>query len=311
MDAAQPGRAPRPPDRQRLRPVPLAPPGHPARLTGGPLRAVRAAPAASAHRMPDGHWVARAGPRRSRDDAGIVPDIPDHHGDQELPVNVTTPVLRGRWCDIGQIADLVTETLAPTALGAWLVPDKRHRPTILAAVARIWTEHALLFGDAFLLPDGTAATVWFHRYRPIPPPARYADRLADVCGEHQDRFLQFDQALAARRPTEAHNHLALLAAPCPADSGRATAVLAGAQRWMDTLSLPTYAEVFTDTDRDLLQRHGYTHRDTFPVDGHTTTHTMWRLSPSWTGRSSRNTRSSVQPPLVPPRNNPSTSWALR
>ncbi|RLK24745.1 hypothetical protein DER29_2677 [Micromonospora sp. M71_S20] len=226
-------------------------------------------------------------------------------------MNVSMPIVRARWCDIDRIADLVTETLSPTALGAWLVPDEQRRPTILAAVARIWTEHALLFGDAFLLADGTAATIWFHRYRPIPPPARYTDRLADACGEHQDRFLQFDQALAARRPTGAHNHLALLAAPDPTDSNRAAAVLAGAQRRMDTLSLPTYAEVFTDTDRDLFQRHGYTHRDTFPVGDHTTTHTMWRLSPFWTDRSSRNTRSPLQRPLVPPRNNPPTRWALR
>lgn len=101
-------------------------------------------------------------------------------------MNVSMPIVRARWCDIGRIADLVTETLSPTALGAWLVPDEQRRPTILAAVARIWTEHALLFGDAFLLADGTAATIWFHRYRPIPPPARYTDRLADACGTHQN-----------------------------------------------------------------------------------------------------------------------------
>ncbi|MFE9651824.1 hypothetical protein [Micromonospora sp. NPDC006431] len=225
-------------------------------------------------------------------------------------MNVNMPVVRARWCDIGRIADLVTDALSPTALGAWLVPDEQQRPTVLAAVARIWTEHALLFGDAFLLPDGTAATVWLHRYRPIPPPARYADRLADACGAHQNRFLQFDQALAARRPTEAHNHLALLAAPGSGESGRAKAVLAGAQSWMDTLSLPTYAEVFTDADLNLFRRHGYTQRAAFPVGGHTT-HAMWRLPPFWTGRSSRNTRSPARRPLVLARNNPSTRWAVR
>ncbi|MEV0810309.1 hypothetical protein [Micromonospora sp. NPDC050200] len=226
-------------------------------------------------------------------------------------MNVTMPVVRARWSDINRIADLVTEALSPTPLGAWLVPDERRRPTILTAVARIWTEHALLFGDAFLLPDRTAATAWFHRYRPIPPPARYADRLADACGAHEKRFLQFDQALAAQRPAEPHNHLALLAAPGPAESGRPAAVLAGAQRWMDTLSLPTYTEVFTEADRDLFQRHGYTHRDTIPVGGHTTTHAMWRLSPFWTGRASRNTCSPVRRPLALPRNNSSTLFALR
>ncbi|MEU3457770.1 hypothetical protein ABZ671_29895, partial [Micromonospora sp. NPDC006766] len=131
------------------------------------------------------------------------------------------PVVRARWRDVGWIADLVTDALHPTALGAWLVPDERHRPSVLAAVARIWTEHALLFGDAFLLQDGSAVAVWFHRYRPIPPPARYSDRLAEACGDHQDRFDRLDRALAARRPTEAHLHLALLAAPGQTPARRA------------------------------------------------------------------------------------------
>ena len=225
-------------------------------------------------------------------------------------MNVTQPVVRARWCDIGRIADLVTETLAPTGLGAWLVPDERRRPTILAAVAQIWIEHALLFGDAFLLPNGSAATVWFHRYRPIPPPTRYADRLTEACGAHLDRFLRLDQALAARRPTEAHNHLALLAAPGPTESGHARAALAGAQQWMDTLGLPTYAEVFTDDDRIMFRHHKYTYRDAVPLDEHTTAHSLWRMSPLRKGRSSRNVRAPVRRPLVPPHNNPSTRWAL-
>ncbi|MCW3816741.1 hypothetical protein ONA91_20050 [Micromonospora sp. DR5-3] len=225
-------------------------------------------------------------------------------------MNVSMPVVRARWCDIGRIADLAAEALTPTDLGAWLVPDEHRRPAVLATVARIWAEHALLFGDAFLLPDGTAATVWFHRYRPIPPPARYADRLDDACGADRDRFLVLGRSLAARRPTEPHNHLALLAAPGPAESGHAAAVLARSQRWMDTLSLPTYAEVFTEAGHELFRRHGYTHRDDFPLDGDTTTYSMWRLSPFWTGRSSRNARSPVRRPLVLPRNGPVHRWAL-
>ncbi|GHJ52901.1 hypothetical protein Nm8I071_22080 [Nonomuraea sp. TT08I-71] len=214
-------------------------------------------------------------------------------------MNVTMPVVRARWCDIDLIAELVAGTLSPTALGAWLVPDERHRSTILAAAARIWIEHALLFGEAFLLPDGTAATVWYHRYRPIPPPARYADRLTYACGAHQDRFLQLDHALASRRPAAAHNHLAWLAAPDPAGADRAAAVLTGAQRWMDTLRLPTYAEAFSNADLDLFHGHGYLRRNSFHIDGHTTAHSMWRPSPLRNGASSRNTRSPNQPPQAP------------
>ncbi|MFD2762865.1 hypothetical protein [Micromonospora eburnea] len=226
-------------------------------------------------------------------------------------MSVSMPVIRARWRDIGWIADLVTDALNPTPIGAWLVPDERHRPSVLAAVARIWTEHALLFGDAFLLQDGSAAAVWFHRYRPIPPPARYADRLADACGEHRERFDRLDRVLAARRPTEAHNHLALLAAPGRSSARRAAALLAGAQRWMDTLGLPTYAEAFTEADRDLFRRHGYADREAFPVPDGTTTHPMWRLSPFWTGRSGGNARWPACRPPALTRNGRVNAWALR
>ncbi|MEU2615642.1 hypothetical protein ABZ570_29330 [Micromonospora sp. NPDC007271] len=51
-------------------------------------------------------------------------------------MNVSMPVVRARWCNITRITDLVTAALSPTDLGAWLVPDERHRRTVLAAAAR-------------------------------------------------------------------------------------------------------------------------------------------------------------------------------
>ncbi|MFI7609317.1 hypothetical protein ACIBTV_29980 [Micromonospora sp. NPDC049366] len=216
-------------------------------------------------------------------------------------MNVKSSVVRGRWCDLDRIVDLVTEALVPGRLAAWLVPDARHRSAVIAAAARMWIEHALLFGDVFLLPDGTAATAWFHRYRPLPPPAHYADRVAAMCGVDQDRFLHLDRALAAGRPAEAHNHLALLAVPGRHRTRRAAAVVAGAQRCMDTLGLPTYADVFTDGDLALLARQGYTHRRILPVGGRVTAHAMWRPAP--TGRPHRPAREAVRHAWAPPLDN--------
>ncbi|MGW0505642.1 hypothetical protein [Micromonospora sp. NPDC003241] len=195
-------------------------------------------------------------------------------------MQVTPPVHRARWSDIDWIVDLVTAAVAPTAAGAWLVPDPRRRPAVLAAVARIWVEHALLFGDAFLLANGAAASVWFHRYRPIPPPPRYDERLADACGGHAGRFRRFDEVLAARRPEEPHQHLALLAAPPDTDRvGQAATLLAGSHRWMDTLGLPTYAEAHHGADRRLYRRAGYQERCRLVrVDGHPVTG-LWRPAP--------------------------------
>ncbi|MDG4797595.1 hypothetical protein [Micromonospora sp. WMMD1082] len=196
-------------------------------------------------------------------------------------MHVTLPVHRARWCDLDWIVDLVTAAAAPTALGAWLVPDERRRPAVIAAVARIWTEHALLFGDAFLLKDGTAATVWFHRYRPIPPPPRYDERLDDACGDHAVRFRWLDHTLAVRRPDEAHNHLAFLAAPPDADrAAQAEAVLVGSQRWMDNLGLPSYAEVHSGDDVRLYHRLGYRDRHRRARPGGVTVDLLWRPVPS-------------------------------
>ncbi|MEV0428186.1 hypothetical protein [Micromonospora sp. NPDC050495] len=223
-------------------------------------------------------------------------------------MNVNLPVVRARWCDTGRIVDLVSEALAPTALAAWLVPDEPRRPQVLAAVTRIWVEHALLFGDVFLLQDGSAATVWFHRYRPLPPPHRYAARLAEACGAQHDRFRRLDRSLADRRPTEAHNHLALLAVPGPHAGHRALALVTGAQRWMDTLNLPSYVEALTEADRDLYRRLGYTDRDAFPVPGDTTLHAMWRPAPVSAGG---NARWPARRRTARTRNGRATGWALR
>ncbi|MEU6020335.1 hypothetical protein [Micromonospora sp. NPDC047134] len=192
-----------------------------------------------------------------------------------------SPVKRARWRDIDWITDLVTATLAPTTLGAWLVPDERRRPAVLAAVSRIWVEHALLFGDAFLLTDGAAATVWFHRYRPIPPPTRYLERIRWACEEHLVRFHRLDRFLAAHRPEEPHNHLAILAAPPDANrAGQAATVLADSHRLMDTHGLPIYADLHSEADRRLYRRLGYRehHQMTRP-DG-AIVDLLWRPRPA-------------------------------
>ncbi|MEU4717649.1 hypothetical protein AB0F73_28895 [Micromonospora purpureochromogenes] len=221
------------------------------------------------------------------------------------------PVARARWCDVGRTVDLVTASLATTVLGAWLVPDEQRRPVVLADVARIWTEHALLVGDVFLLRAGTAATVWFHRYRPIPSPARYEERLALACGEDHERFLLLEQALAAHRPTEAHHHLAILAVPSGPDrAARADAVLAGSQRWMDTLGLPTYAETFSDGHRALHGRHGYLERDSFPLLNGMLVHPMWRPASQPGRRGANVTRwPAARPPR--PEQNRAREWVPR
>lgn len=195
------------------------------------------------------------------------------------------PTVRARWCDRGHVTSLVADHLHTSAIGAWLVPDDDRRHSLLTAVARIWVEHALLFGDVFLLGDRSAAAVWFHRYRPIPPPASYRQRLAAACGGHLDRFRLLDRVLEAHRPTDAHNHLAFLAVP-PTTS-RASALLARSLVRMDRLALPAYVEAVTAAEVDLFTRHGYIARDPFALPDGTAARPMWRRP---AGRPSRAVR---------------------
>ncbi|MFE9691881.1 hypothetical protein [Micromonospora sp. NPDC005806] len=185
--------------------------------------------------------------------------------------------VRAHWCDIGEIASLVADPVHSSAIGAWLVPDEDQRRSVLTAVSRIWVEHALLVGDACLLDDGSAAAVWFHRYRPIPPPGSYRQRLAAASGDYLDRFRCLDRVLKAHRPTDAHNHLAFLAVP-PATCRvtRASVLLARSLALMERLGLPSYAEATTLAEAALYTRHGYTARDPFALPDGTTVHPLWR-----------------------------------
>jgi len=94
----------------------------------------------------------------------------------------------------------------------------------------------MFFGDIHL----TDATVGFHRYRPIPPPANYQVRLTDAAGSHAERFTSLETLLADRQPTEPHYHLAFLAVhPHAQRAGRATALLAHHRRRLDRIDLPS------------------------------------------------------------------------
>lgn len=187
------------------------------------------------------------------------------------------PVCRARWHDIPCIVDLVVGPFADSSIGAWLVPDEHRRRDVLDAVVRIWIEHALLFGEAHLLPDHSAAAVWLHRYGPIPP-AGYGERLAVACGEYLERFLHLDDVLRAHRPAGPHNHLAFFSvAPQRYRSRRAGVLLATSNARMGQVMLPAYAEVTSPADRDLYARHGYVPLAPFTLPDGTITYPLWRI----------------------------------
>ncbi|MGK5741208.1 hypothetical protein [Micromonospora sp. URMC 103] len=185
-------------------------------------------------------------------------------------------VVRARWCDIADMVDLITHSLAGSVIGAWLVPDDRRR-RILEQVTRIWTEQALLFGEAYVLADRSAVAVWLHRYGPVPALPEYGERLATVCGDLVNRFLLLDGVLSAHRPTAPHNHLTFFTVSSRRPrTGGAAALLAVSNARMGQTSLPTYTEATTTADRDLYARHGYLPREPFVLPDGSTAYPMWR-----------------------------------
>ncbi|GAA2183421.1 GNAT family N-acetyltransferase [Micromonospora lupini] len=178
-----------------------------------------------------------------------------------------------RWADKDHVAALIADALHPSPLATWLVPDRAPRRRILTDVLGIWVEHAMFYGDIHL--TDAAATVGFHRYRSIPPPANYQMRLADAAGPHTDRFDILDRSIAEARPTEPHYELAFLAVrPSDQGTGHGSAILAHHRSRLDHVNLPSWTS--TTSARSLYSRHGYTPRPPIILPGGPTLHPMRR-----------------------------------
>ncbi|MCW3818641.1 GNAT family N-acetyltransferase [Micromonospora sp. DR5-3] len=183
-----------------------------------------------------------------------------------------------RWTDKDLVAALIADALYPSPLAAWLVPDPDQRRQVLTGVVGIWVEHAMFFGDIHLTDDNAAATVGFHRYRPIPPPANYRIRLTDAAGDHADRFDLLDSLLSTKQPTEPHYHLAFLAVrPDAQKAGHGTALLAHHRSRLNRIDLPAWTTVPSGCER-LYVRYGYTPRPPITLPDGPTLNPMRRNS---------------------------------
>ncbi len=189
----------------------------------------------------------------------------------------TYQVVRAAWSQIDGIAEFIADAYHDLPLLDWLIPDPHRRGPVLANYARIWVEHALFHGEVDILTDQTAAAVWIHRPRLIPPPASYHQRRGSACGENATRFEELDNLLEDAQPTEAHEHLAFLAVvPELRRTGRATDLLDWHHTRLDTTRTAAFVHAPTPAARKLYTRHGYTERDTLHLPDGNTTVGMWR-----------------------------------
>ncbi|MGW0433670.1 N-acetyltransferase [Micromonospora sp. NPDC003197] len=191
-------------------------------------------------------------------------------------------VRRARYAELGTIAALVGESGYALPIAAWLVPNELGRGAVLTDAARIWVEHALFFGEIDVISDEdglAAAAVWFHRYRPVPPPTAYEARLTAACGENAERITALSALLDNQRPEKGHQHLAFLAVTADLHgTGMATALLAHHHTQLDRYGTPAYTEAYSTGHEKLLTRHGYQPRPALHLPDRNIVHPMWRAS---------------------------------
>ncbi|GAA3742257.1 hypothetical protein GCM10022225_27330 [Plantactinospora mayteni] len=168
------------------------------------------------------------------------------------------PIVRASAIEIRDAAALIAAALHPQPLGAWLVPDEHHRGPVLTAWARIWTEHAFLWGHIHLHDTRTAVAVWLTHNRTTIAPVDYQRRLTNACGPHLHRFQILDELLDSTRPTEPHHHLVFLAThPDHQGAGHANTLL----RHHEPGSLPAWSQAISPAGIRLLTKHGFVGRD--------------------------------------------------
>lgn len=162
-----------------------------------------------------------------------------------------------RWTERDVVAAVIADAVLPSPLAAWLVPDEAQRAHVLAAVAEMWVEHAMFYGEVHLVDDFSAASVCFRRYGPVPPPTDYANRLADLAGPFSDRFTALHDLLATAQPSEPHHHLACLVVRPPFQrTGRGQALMADLRSRLDHIDVPCWTATLPGGQR-LLARNGY------------------------------------------------------
>jgi len=166
--------------------------------------------------------------------------------------------------EVDQIARVLLAATLDTPDSVWLIKDRGARLSVFAVFWPAVVHHGLAHGHVDVAVDGVGATlaagIW------LDPTAEghdaYRQLLTGLCGEHADRFGQYEAARTVAQP--------------PAGSGRRSlrlAWLAVARRWqgqgigtallrhrhavLDRHGVSAYLTSTSSGFRDLAVRHGY------------------------------------------------------
>jgi GNAT superfamily N-acetyltransferase len=169
---------------------------------------------------------------------------------------------------VDAVATTIARAFADLEVAKWLVPDPAERVRILTGQFSMNVEVALAKGKVLVGTCGSAdsievhaAAVWSHELTGSHSlPDDYDARLAELCGDHLDRFRILDEAFDShhRLVSCPHDWLTYLAAlPDHQGHGLGTALLDDTHRQLDFAGLSAFLIASNDRTRHLYTQHGY------------------------------------------------------
>jgi GNAT superfamily N-acetyltransferase len=159
------------------------------------------------------------------------------------------------------LAAVIGDAFSHLDVSRYLIPDQRVRATVLARHLGQNVELARGIGRLLTDTERRCAAVWLAVPESgLPDVVGYEQRRADACGQHTDRFTEFEDRMHKHHPVgRRHWYLALMAVrPQLQGHGLGTALLHHQLAYLDQTAQPAYLEAADRRSRQLYLRHGFT-----------------------------------------------------
>jgi hypothetical protein len=179
---------------------------------------------------------------------------PRHRPAPQYPAAAAPAITCINRADIPTVAAVAAHYTQDEPVAGWLLPDRRRRPAALRACFVLLIERALQNGFVDLLAGDRAVAIWLDRTRPLPAAPDQLQRLQEVCGPDSDAVLLLADIAGRHTPPIPHLHLAVLAAPDPAD---AVALLAHRLQRLDRVGVATFAYAANQVQLGALMAEGF------------------------------------------------------
>jgi len=158
------------------------------------------------------------------------------------------------------LAAVIGEAFSHLDVSRHLIPDDGVRAKILALHLGQNVELARGLGRLLTDTERRCAAVWLAvPATGLPDIPGYDQRRAEACGEHTDRFAEFENRMHKHHPLgRRHWYLALMAVrPQLQGHGLGTALLQLQLAVLDQTGQPAYLEAANLHSRELYLRHGF------------------------------------------------------